>query len=79
MGGSTNDETLVRMFEAMANEMPLRALPLFSGGRISVTALEALIALLNGQPLRALRHWSQARGESAAQSRHRADNSPTQE
>ena len=64
MGGGSNDETLVRMFEAMANEMPLRALPLFSGGRISVGALQALIALANGQPLKALGFWRAARRES---------------
>ena len=64
MGGGSNDETLVRMFEAMANEMPLRALPLFSGGRISVGALQALIALANGQPLKALGRSRAARRES---------------
>jgi hypothetical protein len=45
------------MFEEMANNMPLRALPLFSRGAISFAQLEILVALLNGRVLRALRLW----------------------
>jgi len=49
MGGGSNDETLNKMFEEMANNMPLRSLTLFSQGRTSHDDLAQLIALLNGR------------------------------
>ena len=47
MGGQSNDETLQKMFEEMASNMPLRSLALFSQGRTSFEDLEQMIALLN--------------------------------
>lgn len=49
MGGESNDETLKKMFEEMANNMPLRSLALFSRGRTSYADLEQMLALLNHQ------------------------------
>ncbi|MCB1685321.1 MAG: glycoside hydrolase family 3 C-terminal domain-containing protein [Pseudomonadales bacterium] len=66
MGGGSSDETLAKMFEAMANEMPLRALPLFSGGKVSVTSVELLLAMLNGRWLSAFGKWRQVQREKAA-------------
>ncbi len=57
MGGSGNDETLNKMFEEMANNMPLRALILFGRGQVSHKQLELMLALLNHRYLRALRIW----------------------
>ncbi len=57
MGARSSDETVQKMFEEMANNMPLRALPLFSRGAISFAQLEVLVALLNGRVLHALRLW----------------------
>ena len=47
MGGKTNDETLKKMFEEMASNMPLRSIALFSQGRTSFADIEQMIALLN--------------------------------
>ena len=47
MGGKSNDETLQKMFEEMANNMPLRSLALFSQGRTNFEDLKQMIALLN--------------------------------
>jgi beta-glucosidase len=44
-----------RMFEAMLREMPLRGSVVLGGGRLSFVALDAIIDVLNGHPLRALR------------------------
>lgn len=55
MGAGAADETVEKMFEAMADNMPLRAVALFSGGRVDFRSLEVLVALLNRQFLRALR------------------------
>ena len=55
MGVEEGDEATARMFEAMANNMPLRSLALFSGGRLSFNGLAALVALLNRRFLTALR------------------------
>ena len=55
MGVKAGDEATARMFEAMANNMPLRSLALFSGGRLSFNGLAALVALLNHRLLTALR------------------------
>ena len=61
MGGGSSDETLTKMFDRMAREMPLRSMALFSGGKISIEAVEALVAALNGRYLDALRRWWGAR------------------
>jgi hypothetical protein len=53
MGLAGNDEGLERMFGAMAGEMPLRGLEMFSGGALSRRQLEILVALLNWRLLRA--------------------------
>ena len=55
MGVTATDETTAKMFEAMAENMPLRSLALFSGGRLSFSGLAALVALLNHRFVRALR------------------------
>jgi beta-glucosidase len=57
MGAGSNDATLQKMFEEMANEMPLRSLALFSGGRLSFGTLAVIVAVLNRRYLRALRLW----------------------
>jgi beta-glucosidase len=49
---NSNDETLNKMFEEMANNMPLRSLALFSQGRTSYADLEQMLALLNNQFIR---------------------------
>jgi len=54
MGGQGNDEVLNKMFETMADEMPLRGLEMFSGGRLSRDRLELLVAVLNRRYLKAL-------------------------
>ena len=57
MGAGANDETLQKMFQEMADEMPLRSLALFSGGRLSFGKLAVIVALLNRRYLRAMRLW----------------------
>jgi beta-glucosidase len=59
MGGNSSDETLNKMFEEMANNMPLRALALFSGGSLSMAQIRLVIAILNHQYVRALKLWLQ--------------------
>lgn len=54
MGGETDAATR-RMIDAMANDMPLRQLVLFSGGTVGFAQIEAFVAVLNGRYLRALR------------------------
>jgi len=61
LGAGRNDEVLSRMFEAMADEMPLRGVAMFSRGAISGKQLEVLLALLNGQLLRACRLYLSSR------------------
>lgn len=53
--GQLNDPTLEKMFDTMTRQMPLRALALFSGGRLKFRYLYVLVALLNHQYGRALR------------------------
>ncbi|MCY3622489.1 MAG: glycoside hydrolase family 3 C-terminal domain-containing protein [Gammaproteobacteria bacterium] len=53
MGGA--DPATKKMIEHMADDMPLRSLVLFFGGRVSFATAEALAAVLNGRPLKALR------------------------
>jgi beta-glucosidase len=55
LGANARDETLSRMFEAMANDMPLRAMGLLGGRALSGKSLNVLVALLNKQFLTALR------------------------
>ena len=55
MGLEGTDPTTRKMFEEMANHMPLRAIALFQQGRISYHQIDSLVALLNGHPLEALR------------------------
>ena len=62
MGDQPSDETLEKMFEEMADNMPLRAMVLFSGGRFDFRSLEVLVALLNRQLLKALRLLARPRG-----------------
>lgn len=61
MGGNTNNETLNKMFEEMANHLPLRGLVLFSRGKTSMTQIHFMLALLNHQYIKALRLWLQLR------------------
>ncbi len=63
MGGNSQDATLNKMFEEMANNMPIRALSLFSRGAVTPDQLEVTIALLNHQYLKALRLWWKLRGK----------------
>ncbi|MEM6999779.1 MAG: glycoside hydrolase family 3 C-terminal domain-containing protein [Pseudomonadota bacterium] len=51
------DPTLKKMFEEMANQMPLRALVLFSRGKVTFKQLHILIALMNHRYFLALRIW----------------------
>ena len=55
MGLEGADPTTRKMFEEMANHMPLRAIVLFQQGRISYQQIDSLVALLNGHPFEALR------------------------
>jgi beta-glucosidase len=57
IGGSSTDTTLNKMFAEMANNMPLRALSLFSRGKVTIEQLNLTIALLNHQYWRALKLW----------------------
>ena len=47
MGTNSADPTLEKMFEEMANDMPLRSLVLFSGGKLGFRSVSILISLLN--------------------------------
>jgi hypothetical protein len=65
MGGQSNDEVLNKMFETMADQMPLRGLEMFSGGKLKRDQLELLVAVLNNRYLQALRLWLQVRAGSS--------------
>ena len=54
MGGEMDAATR-RMIDAMAKDMPLRQLVLFSGGAVGFAQIEAFVAVLNGRYLKALR------------------------
>lgn len=54
MGGGADAATR-RMIDAMANDMPLRQLVLFSGGAVGFAQIEAFVAVLNGRYLKALK------------------------
>ena len=47
MGANSADPTLEKMFQEMANDMPLRSLVLFSGGKLGFRSVSILISLLN--------------------------------
>ena len=55
MGLGNNDATIRKMFEEMANHMPLRGIVLFQQGRFSYRKMHLLLAILNKQPLVALK------------------------
>lgn len=55
MGVGGSDATVSKMFEEMANHMPLRALALFSRGKIDFKRVSLLVALLNHRYLEAIR------------------------
>ena len=57
LGGNSKDETLNKMFEEMANNMPLRGIIMFSKGKFSFQHLDIALALLNGTPGEAIRIW----------------------
>jgi len=61
MGGNGSDETLNKMFEEMANNMPLRALALFSGGEMSMAQIRLVLAVLNHRYLHAVKLWLKSR------------------
>ncbi len=61
MGGHTSNDTLNKMFEEMANNLPLRGLVLFSRGKTSMAQIHFMLALLNHQYLRAIKLWWQLR------------------
>jgi beta-glucosidase len=50
----TVEPTTFRMFEAMVDDMPLRGLALLSNGKIKFKQVDALIAILNRQYIKAL-------------------------
>jgi len=54
MGGGADAATR-RMIDAMANDMPLRQLVLFSGGAVGFAQIEAFVAVLNRRYMEALR------------------------
>ncbi len=55
-GKAEISESAQLMLDASIAHLPLRALMLFSGGRLSRPRLNALIALMNKRPIRALRY-----------------------
>ena len=57
------DEVTQVMAERMLDEMPLRTLALFSGGRLSFEVLDGLLLIMNGRFFRGLRTLSRARRE----------------
>ena len=61
------DPTTRKMFEEMANHMPLRAAVLFQQGKISFDQIDTLLALLNGQPLKALKLLLKNRRQGATE------------
>ena len=49
MGSDSADPTVEKMFEEMANDMPLRSLVFFSQGKIGFKSMRVLLALLNNR------------------------------
>ena len=66
MGLENADPTTRKMFEEMANHMPLRAIALFQQGKISYYQIDGLLALLNGHPLKALGYLIEHRRSRSA-------------
>ena len=64
MGGNAADETLNKMFDEMANNMPMRGLALFSGGKTNMSQIRLMLALLNHQYIHAGKLWWQSRRKS---------------
>ncbi len=64
MGGNSEDETLNKMFEEMANNMPMRGLALFSGGKTSMAQIRLMLALLNHRYFTAAKLWWQNRNKA---------------
>lgn len=56
-----DDETLRLMLERSLEELPLRSVAIFSGGRVRWPLVDAVLALANRQPLAALRALRGAR------------------
>ena len=54
-----------RMLDAMREQMPLRALVLFSRGRFTFEGLDVLLHLLNWRPVKAWRAWRASRRSAA--------------
>ena len=75
MGGTSSNETLNKMFEEMANNLPLRGLVLFSRGKVSMQQIQLMIALLNYQFFTAARLWWQIR---RSQSENRKSEPPAE-
>ena len=63
MGLEKADPTTRKMFEEMANHMPLRAIVLFQQGKTSFQQIDGLLDLLNGKVIRGL--WSLLRHRSS--------------
>ncbi len=66
MGLQNADATTRKMFEEMVNHMPLRAAVLFQQGKISYEQIDALLAMLNKQPIKALKLILQDRKAKSA-------------
>lgn len=64
MGMNTSDEINQKMFTAMINDMPLRSLALFGGGKVSFKMLNILLALLNKRFLSAIKLMLSAEDQS---------------
>ena len=69
MGANNSDATLSKMFEEMADNMPLRGMALFSRGKLDFLQLNMLIAALNGKPIEAARIWVASRVAQSDQQR----------
>lgn len=59
---SDNESPTSIMFRTIADEMPLRVLLMFSGGKMPLSRLEALLLMMNGKWLRGLMSLWQNRG-----------------
>ena len=52
------DAATRKMVDEMTNDMPLRSLVLFSGGKLSFGLVEAFAAILNGRYVAGYDSWS---------------------
>jgi len=64
MGGGSSDSTLNKMFEEMANNLPLRALVLFSRGALNHTHVDLLVCLLNYRFFSMIHIWARHKVQS---------------